>query len=122
MSEHPKLVTSEDFAKALEAAGLIGSLTHIQEIVIRARAGQLVTIETTQVGDDRLYGLVPTLSGAKPHDCCKWAGNLHTASAACACDCHSPRPTDGILSQPDPMTADYTDKAALYPQAHKQQQ
>jgi hypothetical protein len=66
MSEYPAVIRSEDFAKALEAAGLIGSLLHIEEIVIRARAGQLVTIETTQAGDDRLYGLVPTLSGAKP--------------------------------------------------------
>jgi hypothetical protein len=46
-----------------EAAGLIGSLLHIEEIVIRMRAGQLVTIETIQVGDDRLYGLVAELGG-----------------------------------------------------------
>lgn len=63
MSEYPTVVRSEDFAKALEAAGLIGSLLHIEEIVIRMRAGQLVTIETIQVGDDRLYGLVAELGG-----------------------------------------------------------
>jgi len=63
MNTHPTVVTSEDFARALEAAGLIGSLLHIEDITIRLRAGNLVTIETTQVGDDRLYGLVATLGG-----------------------------------------------------------
>jgi hypothetical protein len=65
MSKYPTVIRSEDFAKALEAAGLIGSLLHIEEIVITARARSLVTIETTQIGDDRLYELVPALSGTK---------------------------------------------------------
>jgi hypothetical protein len=66
MSEYPTVIRSEDFAKALEAAGLVGSLLHIQEIVITARAHEVVTIETTQIGDDRLYGLVPALGGEQP--------------------------------------------------------
>lgn len=47
-----------DFAKALEAAGLIHDRDRITEIVIRAKAAtNVVTVEVTYIADERLYGL-----------------------------------------------------------------
>lgn len=45
------------FAEALEAAGLIHDRERISEIVIRAKASELVTIEVTYLADERVYTL-----------------------------------------------------------------
>jgi hypothetical protein len=58
----PAVITPISFSQALEAAGLIHDRDRITDITIRAKPGELVTIEVTYVADERIYTL------AKPGD------------------------------------------------------
>lgn len=55
--DNPKLITPWTFAEVLEAAGLVQDRNRINEIVIRARPTDMVTIEVTYLADERLFHL-----------------------------------------------------------------
>lgn len=53
----PRVITPWSFAQALEAAGIIHDRNRISEVVIRAKPGEIVTIEVTYLADERIYTL-----------------------------------------------------------------
>ena len=60
----PSVLTTEEFAKALEAAGVISDLDTTQRIIIDLKPGHLVTIHVQRDGDKRLIDLASMLTGA----------------------------------------------------------
>jgi hypothetical protein len=58
----PKLVSGPQFAKALEAAGIISDLDSIERVIIDIRSGDLVRVHVQHAGDERLLSVAGMLA------------------------------------------------------------
>lgn len=60
-----RLISGDEFGKALVAAGVIDDYTRVRRVVIDAQAGHAVTIYVERFGDERLLNVVQTLEGVE---------------------------------------------------------
>jgi hypothetical protein len=78
-----KLATGREFAKALEAAGIVTDLNTIERIVIDVPAHDLVRIHVQRVGDERL----PSIAEMLAEPCCDLHGRNCEPEELCCKKC-----------------------------------
>lgn len=83
MTTPRKLATGREFARALEAAGIVEDLNTIERIVIDVRAGDLIKLYIQRIGDERL----PLIASMLAEQCCDMHGRNCEPSELCCGEC-----------------------------------
>ena len=63
MSQLPRKIITEEFAKNLLAAGVVSEVDSVRRVVIDAEVGHVVMLYVERCGDERLLSVMTTLHG-----------------------------------------------------------